>query len=208
MTHEHQPTPEKQPPAPEPKPETPERERDPDRIPRIYVASLADYVNGRLHGTWIDATIGAEAIHQQIQAMLATSKEPAAEEWAIHDYENFGPLRLGEYESIEYVAAVAEQIDQYGEAFAAWLDYTSLDQADWGSFEESYLGEFNEVTDYVQRLIDDLGYEKLLDDTLPATIRPYIRIALAAMAEDLHQSGDIFSLDTDDGTVYVFTSHW
>jgi len=60
---------------------------NPKRIaatPRIYVASLADYNAGRLHGRWIDADRPAEAIREQIAQMLAESKAPVAEEWAIH----------------------------------------------------------------------------------------------------------------------------
>ncbi|MEO0467721.1 MAG: antirestriction protein ArdA, partial [Pseudomonadota bacterium] len=51
--------------------------------PRIYVACLAAYNNGRLHGRWIDATDPHE-VWQQVSAMLAASPEPDAEEWAIH----------------------------------------------------------------------------------------------------------------------------
>lgn len=52
--------------------------------PLIYVASLADYNNGRLHGVWIRADSDPEAIGLAIQAMLAASPEPRAEEWAVH----------------------------------------------------------------------------------------------------------------------------
>lgn len=51
--------------------------------PRVYVASLADCNAGRLHGRWIDADQSADAIREQIAEMLAESKEPIAEEWAI-----------------------------------------------------------------------------------------------------------------------------
>lgn len=54
----------------------------PDR-PRIYVACLAAYNSGCLHGRWIDATT-PEEIWEQVRAMLADSPEPDAEEWAIH----------------------------------------------------------------------------------------------------------------------------
>ena len=68
-------------------------QEEPTTTPRIYVASLADYNAGRLHGRWIRADQQAEALHQEIAAMLAESQEPVAEDWAIHDYENFGTLR-------------------------------------------------------------------------------------------------------------------
>lgn len=57
--------------------------------PRIYVACLASYNAGILHGRWIDAT-DAEVIHEGIEDMLSESQEPIPEEWAIHDYEGFG----------------------------------------------------------------------------------------------------------------------
>ena len=59
----------------------------PDR-PRIYVACLAAYNNGCLHGRWIEATTPDE-IWEQVRAMLADSPEPDAEEWAIHDHDGF-----------------------------------------------------------------------------------------------------------------------
>jgi len=59
---------------------------NPKRIadtPRIYVASLADYVAGRLHGRWIDADRPIETIREQIAQMLAESKEPISVLWAM-----------------------------------------------------------------------------------------------------------------------------
>ena len=67
--------------------------------PRIYVACLASYNAGILHGEWIDAT-DADTIREAIQEMLKRSPTPGAEEWAIHDYEGFGPLRLSEFEDL------------------------------------------------------------------------------------------------------------
>jgi len=51
--------------------------------PRIYVACLAAYNNGRLHGRWIEAADPHE-VWEQVSAMLAASPESDAEEWAIH----------------------------------------------------------------------------------------------------------------------------
>ena len=56
---------------------------------RIYVACLAAYNNGILHGSWIDATESPDAMMDAIQKMLGCSPIPNAEEWAIHDYEGF-----------------------------------------------------------------------------------------------------------------------
>ncbi len=41
----------------------------------IYVADLAAYNNGIMHGVWIDATQDIDNIHEQINDMLASSPE-------------------------------------------------------------------------------------------------------------------------------------
>ena len=60
-----------------------------DSNPRIYVACLAAYNNGYLHGAWIEADQDADEIRDEIAAMLARSPIEHAEEYAIHDYEGF-----------------------------------------------------------------------------------------------------------------------
>ena len=77
--------------------------------PRIYVACLAAYNNGCLHGRWIDATTPDE-IRREVSAMLRASPEPDPEEWAIQDYEGFGGAYLSEYASFETVCELAEFI--------------------------------------------------------------------------------------------------
>lgn len=43
---------------------------------RIYVACLASYNNGVLHGAWIDAQSDADAMQEEVNAMLRASKFP------------------------------------------------------------------------------------------------------------------------------------
>lgn len=52
--------------------------------PRIYVACLAAYNSGRLHGAWIDASQDVDDIWNELKQVLASSPVPDAEEWAIH----------------------------------------------------------------------------------------------------------------------------
>lgn len=47
---------------------------------RIYVACLAAYNNGKLHGAWIDATDDIDDIQDQINEMLESSPEELTEE--------------------------------------------------------------------------------------------------------------------------------
>ncbi len=65
-----------------------------DSTPRIYIACLAAYNNGHLHGAWIDADQDADQIRDAIAAMLARSPVEDAEEYAIHDYEGFEGVLL------------------------------------------------------------------------------------------------------------------
>ena len=74
--------------------------------PRIYVACLAAYNNGILHGAWIEAT-EAWSMWEATRDMLAKSPIPDAEEWAIHDHEGFASIRINEYDSFERVAELA-----------------------------------------------------------------------------------------------------
>ena len=177
---------------------TPEARR-PDR-PRIYVASLSDYNNGRLHGAWIDADQDFEAIGEESGEMLAESKYDPAEEYAIHDYQGFGAYRVDEYESLEDVARIGRGIAEHGPAFAAFAAH--LDPAEWyklDDFDEHYRGQWASRADYAEQLLDDLGID--LENLGPEMLQPYISVDLDAFARDL--AYDLIVAEADDG-VYVF----
>lgn len=82
---------------------------------RIYVACLAAYNNGILHGGWIDACQDADEIRRAIHDVLKFSPIECAEEYALHDYEGVEGISLSEYEGIDDVAALAAFIDEHGE---------------------------------------------------------------------------------------------
>jgi len=179
-------------------------EHEPRDMPRIYVASLSEYNAGRLHGTWIDADQDDEALGADIQAMLEASHEPIAEEWAIHDYEGFGPLRLGEYEDLATIAKVGRGIAEYGPAYAHWASITGLgDPDELDRFENVYYGHAESVVAYAEELLDDLGYFDLIERALPEYIQPYVTLDVEGFARDLEFSGDI-TTSKGDGGVYVF----
>jgi antirestriction protein len=129
-----------------------------DSTCRIYAASLSDYNDGRLHGVWIDldSDTTVEDIEDQISAMLKASpfarSEFAqrygmlAEEWAIHDYEGFGGIRLHESESLDRIVAIVDGIGRFGNAYLAWVLDTG--EIDTGTFEDEYQGEYNDEFDY------------------------------------------------------------
>lgn len=176
--------------------------------PRIWVASLSDYNNGHLHGRWIDAAREPEELQADIDAMLAASPWAArtgepAEEWGIFDHDNFGPLRIGEYENISHVSAVARGIAEHGLAFAAWADVIQ-DEEQLAGFDEAYLGHYDDLHTYLEQLLNDLGYDRILDEALPASIRPYVKIDITATVHDLILGGDLHAIPAPDGGVWIF----
>ena len=170
--------------------------------PRIYVACLAAYNNGRLHGRWIDANQSVDDIWEEVRTMLASSPEPFAEEWAIHDYEGFSELRLSEWESFERVAAIAAGIDEHGPAFAAWVSYDpSCDVDDLNAFEDAYRGEWDSLRDYAEQYADDVG----LYDAAEKAGSSYVTVDIDLLERDLDI--ELYTAKSDHYTIYVFDTN-
>ncbi len=161
---------------------------------RVYVACLAAYNNGILHGQWIEANQPAEAIQSEIQDMLDSSPVMGAEEWAIHDYEGFKGLRLSEYEEIAKVSEIAGLIKEYGQAWALFAEYVSLEFATKENYEEAYQGEWDSEEDFAE----DLASETM---EIPEHLRFYIDYE--KFARDLFIN-DYFSADGEGCKVYVY----
>lgn len=184
-------------------------EAEPRDGPRIYVASLSDYNNGILHGRWIDATEDVHDMHELIDEMLRSSPTTArygdkAEEWAIHDYEGFGPLRLGEYEALSTVARLAAGITEHGPAFAAWAEQVGTSEADQlDRFDELYRGEWDSADDYAEQLLDDMGATAAIDG-LPEWLQCYVELDVAGFGRDLQLGGDITVVDKPEGGVWIW----
>lgn len=164
--------------------------------PRIYVACLAAYNSGHLHGAWIDAAQEPWTIYDEVKAMLSASPIAGAEEWAIHDYEGFGELRIEEYASFDRVSALACFIAEHGEIGAVLLDHYSgdVDEAR-EALSDRYLGAHASLADYVQELTEE-------STTIPHALRYYVD--WQAMARDAQMSGDLFTVTAAWDVVHVF----
>lgn len=163
--------------------------------PRIYVACLAAYNNGILHGAWIDATQEAWAIYDGIRAILDSSPIMDAEEWAIHDYEGFEGIELAEYAGIEGVAEKAAFIVDHGRLGAELFTYYgSLAEAR-EALEDRYHGQFESVAEYMQETMEGCT-------AIPAPLQYYID--WQAMARDAELSGDLVTIQTAHDQVHVF----
>lgn len=164
---------------------------------RIYVACLAAYNNGRLHGRWIDATQDADAIQAEINEILAASPVPMAEEWAIHDREGFEGAPLEEYSGIDHVVELAAFIAEHGKLGAMVLENHGGDLDEAEAAFENYAGQHRSLADFAQDLTEETT-------EIPASLVNYIDYE--AIARDMLLSGDVFVIELGFEDVHVFWS--
>lgn len=197
-------------PRPEENPSHPERQTAEE--PQIWAGSLLDYNNGILHGAWMSAAREATDLHADIQIMLDASPMAAttgqvAEEWGIFDADGFGQANIGEYEDLDVVSALARGISEHGLAFAAWAATRNNELESLEKFADVYQGHYSSVTDFVEQLLDDLGYTQMLDKTIPESLRLYIAFDIEALARDMEMAGEIVFMPADDNGVWIFDSN-
>ena len=168
--------------------------RRPER-PRIYVACLAAYNAGHLHGRWIDASEPDE-VREGVRAMLAASPEPDAEEYSIHDHEGFEGCRISEWASFDLVCELADFIDQHGRLGARLYAHfgDSLDEA--RAALDNYAGEYRCLADFAEEITRESGTE------IPKALEYYID--WGAMGRDLELNGDVFTVTLGFDEVHVF----
>jgi antirestriction protein len=180
-----------------------DEERDDKFGPRIYVASLSDYNAGRLHGVRLDADQTPEQLQEQLQAMLAASPEPLAEEYAIHGYEGFHDLHIDEFTSLDTLSRLARGIAEHGEAFAHWAEYLGTSDVDYveRTFENAYLGRYESMESYVEQYLQDGDAYRFMD-YLPESLRPYVTVDIEQLASDMEM--ELYVAELADGGVFVF----
>lgn len=141
--------------------------------PKVWIACLASYNAGRLVGEWADATDIDEMYAARDRVAKAAVKEAKAageypvyfgepEEFAIHDYDNFGSLAstLGEYPSWEKVAKIGAMIEEHGAPMLAWLetldDVEDVEEGDY--FHDHYRGEWDSEEAYAMETVMEIGW--------------------------------------------------
>lgn len=169
-----------------------------DVKPKIYVACLAAYNNGRLHGQWIDVVQPPAKIYRAINQMLSMSPIPHAEEWAIHDYEGFSPIHLSENESIEHVSELANFIVQRGAIATKLVEYYGDKESAERALDCYYHGEYDNELDFAIELFDEC-----YSDSIPENLKGYIDYE--AFQRDIFID-TYLSIDVA-GKVHVFEQH-
>lgn len=163
--------------------------------PRVYVACLASYTNGHLHGWWLDAATYPELLADEIEDMLLDSPMEDVEEWAIHSYENFGNLSISEGEDLENVCAWANLLADFPNqkgAVSAYIDLTKSDGVAISShdFESRYLGHWLTIEEFaIQSSFVEEHYDfSSLQKTYPFWAQ---LIDWSRVARELEVRGDI-----------------
>ena len=171
--------------------------------PSIYVADLAAYVAGRLHGEWIDCEDSAEVITGALKRIIATSPVPGAEELEIHDHEGWpcDPTELGlNPEKLTGAATAVAESDLPFEAVQAFVAhvgsrYFTENPADVvKEAEEAYVGCFRSYEEFGEEQAERFG-------EIPAFLTHYVD--WERLGRDLADGDENFS-DDSTGDVFVF----
>jgi antirestriction protein len=163
---------------------------------KIYVADIAAYNNGKCHGVWIDAM--SDDINEQINDMLKLSPQSFAEEYAIHDYEGFGDVRLSGYQNIESVREIALFLYEYDQFGAGLLNYwdDNINKAKKAA-EEKYQGCYESLADYAKATTEDIS-------EIPSHLHYYIDFE--HLGRDMQSNGEVYTIELSYQNVHVFSS--
>ena len=182
---------------------------------RIYVACLASYNNGHLHGRWIDCDgKDADDLQEEVNAMLRASpypnvtvehegKEvPSAEEFAIHDHEGFPANSVEEYTPLSEIAAMVEALEtledheRVGFRFLLWNNH-GQDIAEAVEKASDVRWTKGSKVEALEEYYEETGQMEGIPD--------WVRIDWDAVARDWEASGDLTSFDDpEEGRVQIF----
>ncbi len=177
-----------------------------DETPRIYVACLASYNAGILHGRWIDCDQGEDYIEEETAAMLKESTQQFAEEWAIHDHQFMGPITestdFATCAEIGYAVSTASD----SAAFLVWLDYQNIQ--DIGAVTGDHLiMDFDEQYHGLHDSPKDFAYDLYIDQYHENELGPLANhIDWESVWNDLRCGGKFYSVHSSrHGGHYIFS---
>lgn len=147
--------------------------------PRIYVADLAAYNEGKLIGEWLDLSdySSGEEVMEAINDLLkkwSEEQDVEREEYAIHDTENIPGDMISEYsgeddfEKVVSVLTVANDRDIPFEVILKWMSDKGEDDA--SNAADAYYGTYKDEEDFAyemveQGMISDLSQYLTISET-------------------------------------------
>ena len=183
--------------------------------PSIYVADLAAYNSAILFGKWISLEgKTSDEVYEEINAMLAEGTKlysekhtlnGAHEEFAIHDYQGFGPIKVGEYDSVSDLVDHVERMGDDPDKYFAYIDATG----DGESYDpDNVNGPYDSEEDFAWEMLDMITGDKTLSDYLEGKGIPAgLAMTIKFDAQDYMFSGRCngdFSTGYYNGKHYVF----
>jgi antirestriction protein len=199
---------------------------------RIYVAVLADYNNGEMHGAWIDCDgKSAEDIQDEVNVLLRTSKHPNVmvdcpdcDIQHPSDLDNLecdtcnGTTKVssaeewaihdheGFYglvgESTSF-ADVAKAAELIAEHGEAYALYTGHCGVDLPD-PDDFRDHYSGEWESVEKYAEDYIDNSGMLDSMPENLRNYFDCA--AFARDMVLGGDIYKIEMSNGNVAIFSN--
>ena len=173
---------------------------------RIYLTNLGKYNEGELLGEWIDLPVSRDELIKVFDRIQICHDGVdyfdefgnPYEEYFVTDYETDFGYEVGEYESIEKLSELAEQLDNMNaterEALEAFIDNgcsleEALDHVENGDYVV-FLG-CNDMTDVACQVVSTYGYL----DNIPDTVARYFDYE--AFGRDLDIEGNYIFINNN-----------
>lgn len=173
--------------------------------PKIFVANLTAYVEGVIIGKWIDANQDVEDLKKEIQEIL---DEYPSEEYFITDFEDFGAISIGEYESLEKISALANALVEHGEALSLFYEHhiDKMNEFDIdeivSEFKEDFIGEYEDLDEFIEGFLDEnLPKELEKFELFGNSITTYLDFD--QIKRNMESSGD-YDFHEYEGNYFVF----
>ena len=178
--------------------------------PRIYVADLEAYNNGRLKGEWIDLSdfdSGAEVL-EEISKML---KKTGGEEYAIHDYEYFPSIMYSEYmgekqfDNVIEAYKIAEDKDLDIDVVGEIIEQYSPDNVE-KFIDDNYQGQFDNDTDFAYQYVENLGGFENINESEKEMYFDYEKFGRDLVMNDFFTINDHYFVNpryARGGTTYI-----
>lgn len=167
-------------------------------IPRVYVGTYAKYNSGNLAGRWVDLDnyTDPDDLLTDLADIHADEADP---EYMCQGWEGVPDSLAAECPDWEQVLAWVTLDEDDREVLDAWMSYGR--EFDPDAAQEAYFGTYETLADYVEEFWRDCGgFEEADGDQW---FHPTRYIDWERMAKDLEMSGDVFTVETDEG-VMVF----
>jgi antirestriction protein len=106
---------------------------------------------------------------------------------------------------VERISRLGLGISEHGAAFAAFASLFGLGEDDLLSqFEDCYVGRWESAEAYVEEYLEGTGIERILDEAVPESLRPYVKVDAEALVRDMEIEGSLLAVEGPEGDVFLF----